>query len=52
MKDFKPLSENDLLVNRQAATVAASVLSEAVVAATRCEPADEAMSGMSTLFER
>ncbi len=38
-----PLSrEEELLINQQAATVAASVLSEAVLAATRCEPAEKA----------
>lgn len=38
-----PLSrEEELLINQQAATVGASVISEAVVAATRCEPAEKA----------
>ena len=41
---MKPMSENELLINQQAATVAASVLSEPVVAATRCEQVTNAMA--------
>jgi hypothetical protein len=41
----KPLSrEEELQFNEQAATIAASVLPEAVMAATRCEPAEKASS--------
>jgi hypothetical protein len=41
----KPLSrEEELQFNEQAGTIAASVLPEAVVAATRCEPAEKAES--------
>lgn len=41
----EPLSgEEERLLNQQAATIAASVLPEAVVAATRCEPAEKASS--------
>jgi hypothetical protein len=34
---MKPLSDDELRMNQQASSIAASVLSEAVVAATRCE---------------
>ena len=48
---MKPLSrEEELLINRQAATVAMSVLSEAVVAATRCEPFDKASAVSKQTF--
>jgi hypothetical protein len=41
----KPLSrEEEVLINQQAATIASSVLPEAVVAAARCEPAEKASS--------
>jgi hypothetical protein len=40
---MKPLSESELLINQQAAAVAASVLSEPVLAATRCEQVTMAM---------
>jgi hypothetical protein len=42
--DMKALSEEELLVNQQAASVAASVVPEAVVAATRCEQVTDAMT--------
>jgi hypothetical protein len=35
--NLEPLSHRELRMNQQAATIAASVLSEAVEAATRCE---------------
>lgn len=41
---MKALSEEELLINQQAATVAASVIPEAVVAATRCEQMTDAMT--------
>jgi hypothetical protein len=42
---MEPLSgEEERLLNEQAATIAASVLPDAVVAAMRCEPADKASS--------
>jgi hypothetical protein len=41
---MKALSEEELLINQQAATVAASVLPEAVLAATRCEQVTDAMT--------
>ncbi len=40
---MKPLSQDDLRMNQQASTVAASVVSEAVVAATRCEQVTQDM---------
>lgn len=41
---MKALSEEELLINQQAASVAASVVPEAVVAATRCEQVTDAMT--------
>ncbi len=40
---MKPLSDNELRWNEQAATVAATVLSQPIVAATRCEQITEDM---------
>ena len=41
---MKALSEEELLINQQAASVAASVVPEAVVAATRCEQVTDALT--------
>lgn len=41
---MKALTEEELLINQQAASVAASVVPEAVVAATRCEQVTDAMT--------
>jgi len=41
---MKALSEEELLINQQATSVAASVVPEAVVAATRCEQVTDAMT--------
>jgi hypothetical protein len=41
---MKPLSDGELAMNQQAATVATSVLSEPVVAATRCEQVTQDMT--------